>query len=762
MADDAWYASLLAEATERAWTTALAPRASAVEALSAVATLSCTKVADGASCVLRVRSAICPISLEPHDLRTSEWRVLGSIGMVVVSCPECAAAALAADPAHWATRARAASDVATRAFFRPGIYSTAGTALLRAACEDLCDRQPLVFRRAALTDSRAGSTDFVDALLHTNLLSPYRACDVYGWYALDPIKLIWINTADVPNRLLIMAAAFSNALAAVALAAVDAGVFPGEFLPEASGHSPTRKKARTMQEPMDDGSQAEEGSDDEDGDEKERKRVAAARLRLKRKLESCRAARSGTGFGVGACKAMKGRLVDRHPGFSEGLDVSPSLRAFADGWAVDMALLRPGAPISSAIRRTRPEDMMSVCFGANWEARDDAITTRLQGLLSGVLDVPHLDAGYPTPLSQNWLATLGAALHGNHAATGGMVFMYGYGPTGRSGKTTFGELILASWGGYAASVVGHIIAHNSDSDREPFLVSARKAILLVCTEVGDIKFHPERVNKLTGGGIMTARTLYGKPCSIPSNWALLAFSNCVLQWIAVNGGTMRRQRAIPWRTMAVPEADMDKDLLPPVPADRRLRVVEDAGLMAAVKHDPRYATAMIILILEAWRTVGVSPTGALLKVEPHPLVVAESVDQQLSNPFDLWFDATYRLTSGPVSSFISKDDAYKEYLDAHAKEKGKMSKKEFGMIMAKITRVDDADDLEDGAVAVTRIMKEYRNAKTRFWCIRKLHDTSSASFFATTSAPLLAQIPEGAPVWGDALLLGLGEEEPQS
>ena len=119
--------------------------------------------------------------------------------------------------------------------------------------------------------------------------------------------------------------------------------------------------------------------------------------------------------------------------------------------------------------------MLSVTLGAAWGDHDVMTILNLGSLLANMLDVPHLDAAYPIALSASWLQTLAAILHADHARTGAMVFVYAYGPTGNSGKTSFGDLLIAAFGAYAESVVTRVIAQNQDSDRDPFLLKARKA-----------------------------------------------------------------------------------------------------------------------------------------------------------------------------------------------------------------------------------------------------------------------------------------------
>ena len=775
---DAALDAIKVAASEGGWTTALARRADMRAKLSALGATAFewTLGEHGANGVLSMTGGTCAASHKPHEPgATQSFRVRGEDGSVNFKCG--GGCGDVSHPGHWAAQIRFANEEFAKGFFQVGIFSDAFKRVVSTAFETVLNEQPLLFRRGALAASSNGSVDFAKAVLRAgNLLDDYRACVDFGWYAFDRIRNVWVNSGETPpNRLVVAMMEFSDIMGALARSAAEHDVFPAESVleepesPEKPPGPPRAKKARvaTSEEEddadddgsMEDGDGHDYGAMDEAIDEdveKEEKRRAAARLKLVRTIEKARCKREACTFTKNTCKTLRAYLCEASGKFSEQLDRNPALRAFSDGWLLDMDALRPGAPVASAIRRTTRADMLSVTLGAAWDDFDGALANELRDLLAGVLDVPHLDAAYPMTLSESWLQTLAAILHGDHARTGAMVFVYGYGPTGNSGKTSFGDLLISAFGGYAASVVTRIIAQNTDSDREPFLVAARKAVLLVCTESGDTKFEPERVNKLTGGGKMSVRTLYGMPILIDSRWALLAMSNAVLQWKTVNGGTMRRQRAFPWRKMAVPADKLNEDLPAPAPVDRRLRVVEQSGVQEAFASDPRFRTALIYCAVDAWRRGCISATGVISHVATHPLVKVESAEQQRSNPFDIWFDSVYELTDGPPA-IVSKDAAYLEYIAAHAKEKTKMSKKEFSMTMAKISRTESDDDVHEGEAPKTRTMKEHRTARTRYWCIAPVGSRGGGGgggggggFTAYSSGPAAAL----------EALEQLGEEEP--
>lgn len=677
------------------------------------------------------RTHTCPVTGEPHAAANAPCDVVFSIrgdtGEVLVTCKR--GCQNKTEPGVWRSKMTVAESTLDALWFKPGNCSEAAMNQMRIWARDLYKNDPVVFRRVAVCRTSQGNSDFAQAIHQTPIIDTIRYSSAAGWYTLDSLFNTWTShEKDQPPMLILLMSFCSQAIFDVAMELAEKDEFPAP----PGGFAPTsRKRDRRSR-------------DDVDSDSLDDISVYTAsqdKFPIIKMLEAARAGRAATSFAIGCVNRLRDILASYHGRFVETIDANASLVAFADGWLVDMDKLRPGPTcrVQDAVRRITRDDRISTKVGARWEDFDHKIVNKLELAVSTMMDAPHLDAQYVdaakgiTTLSDSWWQTLGSVLHRDHARTGAQIFLYGYGPTGNSGKTSLGELIIKSLGDLCMSCQATHIAQNPTSDTEAFLYKARKAVLLVATESGDTKWNPERVNKLTGGGTMMVRTLFKTPISVPARWALLAFSNNPCQWTGTNGGTQRRQRGYPFRKMAVMPDDMERDLPYPAPADRLLRFLVNAALMDEFTTDPRYLTAAVFLMLNAWRRACISPTGVISHPPLHPLVKKESEQQQRGDPFGSWFDGAYRLTTGASPSLrTTKQEAYQQYCADMDKmrEKSRLGRSQFGEALLRITRDDLA--MKDG------------NAAGRWWSMVR----ADASDFQAHSVERSYEE------------MGLGEEEP--
>lgn len=616
----------------------------------------------------------------------------------------------------WASREL---DMATRLpglVFMFGASTIANVRSLDSA-RAFAARSPLVFQRAAVGFTNS-SADVACMLADDAETARFRyATASKTWYTLDPVSSIWREGAvgEVPGSLHALIQRTSDAICDIARELLDAGTLcdgrsPTSTVAMAVGTPDTRASAKEVRAAsrkrkrasgpakkkglVEDA--AESGGEDEpdDGDDdaiaaeeeaKERAKRREAHAALDGLLRKARASRASHAFSTHVARALGAILGDRDRTFAASLNANGALRAWSDGYVLDLNALRPGAPLASAVRLTTPSDMLSVCFSARWRDASDAIADRVHQLLKDVLDVPHEDAQYAAaghaPLSSYWLAMHGAILHGDHATTGAQVFLYGYGPTANSGKTSFSQLLLAGVGGLGANTETRVFARAPTDDRDPFLHSARNAVVLINTECSGEVFNAKRINRLTGGGTMKVRTLNALPVEIPSRWAITAVGNDVLKWDAPNTGASRRAKCVIWRKRLCLPEQMDADS-PQLPADRRLRVPQDSSCMGRFMDDARYSASYLMRIFETWRDLALATEDgrvAIRHVPEHPLVTANSAEQTRSNPFSCWLDDHFDASE---EHWIPGDALYTEYLASQpGRQTDRLGRKQFAQAL---------------------------------------------------------------------------------
>ncbi|MFT3854161.1 MAG: phage/plasmid primase, P4 family [Ilumatobacteraceae bacterium] len=135
------------------------------------------------------------------------------------------------------------------------------------------------------------------------------------------------------------------------------------------------------------------------------------------------------------------------------------------------------------------------------------------------------------------------------------VFAYVFGP-GNTGKTTFLELLLATWGrGYSGSVDGEAFLKRSFTGgirSDVARMDGRR--LVVSNEMGEGQINEPLLKKLTGGDTITFEEKYVNPWEAEASFTIWMAGNEVPKALAESEALWHRWRQVPF-VQVIPKAD---------------------------------------------------------------------------------------------------------------------------------------------------------------------------------------------------------------
>jgi putative DNA primase/helicase len=210
-----------------------------------------------------------------------------------------------------------------------------------------------------------------------------------------------------------------------------------------------------------------------------------------------------------------------------------------------------------------------------------------------------------------------------------------------TGKTTFSEAIRMALGAYAGPLPLSALRDHQDEKPRPDLLAVFPRRLAAADEVSEAwELHADQVKRITGGGVATARGMFGK-----------AYQDVVplfTPWIATNNtprikgvdeATRVRLRVIPWLV--------------------QLPVAEQSGRAKEALATPEAKAAVLAWAIKGWEAYLEDET--LSDVPPHALHAVAEVTQELDELDDFIKDVC---ASGPAhETWASASVLYQEYKD---------------------------------------------------------------------------------------------------
>jgi putative DNA primase/helicase len=234
--------------------------------------------------------------------------------------------------------------------------------------------------------------------------------------------------------------------------------------------------------------------------------------------------------------------------------------------------------IEKAVRLARTDDRLLVSM-SDLDARPFELNTP-----SGVVDLTTTELRPPEPSAMHtrvtgvavdfsaacprWLAFLEETFSGDAELIGFVQRLAGYSATGKvthhvlpflhgggaNGKSVFLEVLIAVLGTYAGPAPADFLLAGGNV-HESYTADLAGMRLVVCSEVGPAaKFHEQKIKHLTGGDIVKARFLYGKPFSFVPTHHMWLMGNHQPAVDAGGESFWRRLRLIPF-LHTVPEAE---------------------------------------------------------------------------------------------------------------------------------------------------------------------------------------------------------------